>query len=977
VALKPWYTVVTPREDLRENRPLDASEFAVHLDHVRRGSAPADYSKPERFFERTYLTDSLLDLASQVVRRLSGTQVETNAVFNMATQFGGGKTHALTLLYHLAEGGPSAGRWRGVRRILDAGRVPEVPSAASAVFVGTEFDSLTGRGGDDGTPRRKTPWGEIAFQLGEEAAFEIVRGHDEAGQAPGGDVIERFLPERPTLILIDELMNYVSRNRRSGLAGQLYNFIQNLGEVARARQNVVLAVSVPASELEMNSDDQADYERLKKLLDRLGKAIVMSADDETAEIVRRRLFEWQDVPQDGRKAVAEYAAWAIEHASSLPNVDPQTIRERFLAAYPFHPSVLSVFERKWQALPRFQRTRGALRLLALWVAQAYAAGFRGAHRDPLIGLGTAPVDDPQFRAAMFEQLGNDRLEISVTSDIAGGPMAHAVRLDREANETIRKARLHRKVAASILFESNGGMTRDEATLPEIRMAVGEPSLDIANVETALEAMVDSCYYLIATPPNRYRFGTQPNLNKVLVDRRASVTDQAIDERVREEIQAVLKVGQSGLERVYFPERTSAVPNRPALTLVVMGPDRLFGDSGTRAVMDAIVREYGTSDRTFKSALLFAVADSSSGMRDLARSALAWQDIDNDADLRGRLDESQVIQLRNGVQKATRDLREAIWRAYRRVLLLGRDNTLREIDLGLVTSSMAASVAELIVNRLRMEDEITESVGPTRLIRYWPPAVTAWSTKAARDAFYASPILPRLLNPNAIRRTIVDGVAQKTLAYVGPEIDGQRQPFHFGVTLAEADIEISDEMFLLTAEEARRYTDQPKLTRVELRPSSGQVRVGQQLQFAAVAFDQHDRPISVEGLSWTASVGTVSDTGSFTAPAALGTAVVTVSIDSIVTTARLDVVSDGPAPPITVEPDADPVQAPKQAIRWESEVPPQKWMTLYSKVLTKFVKTPGLKLRVSFELPPEADVSAATLAEAQTALRELGLDEKLG
>ena len=30
--LKPWYQVVTPREDLRENRPLDASEFAVHLD---------------------------------------------------------------------------------------------------------------------------------------------------------------------------------------------------------------------------------------------------------------------------------------------------------------------------------------------------------------------------------------------------------------------------------------------------------------------------------------------------------------------------------------------------------------------------------------------------------------------------------------------------------------------------------------------------------------------------------------------------------------------------------------------------------------------------------------------------------------------------------------------------------------------------------------------------------------------------------
>jgi len=32
--LKPWYKVVTPREDLREGKPLDASEFAVHLDQV-------------------------------------------------------------------------------------------------------------------------------------------------------------------------------------------------------------------------------------------------------------------------------------------------------------------------------------------------------------------------------------------------------------------------------------------------------------------------------------------------------------------------------------------------------------------------------------------------------------------------------------------------------------------------------------------------------------------------------------------------------------------------------------------------------------------------------------------------------------------------------------------------------------------------------------------------------------------------------
>ncbi|WP_016872024.1 hypothetical protein [Fischerella thermalis] len=116
MAIKPWYKIdgLTPREDLREGKPLDASEFAVHLDKVRDKTAPAYYQDPEQFFNRTYITKYLTEFSAQVVRRLSGEKTETSAVFNLSTQFGGGKTHALTLLYHLAKGGPTANNWTGV-----------------------------------------------------------------------------------------------------------------------------------------------------------------------------------------------------------------------------------------------------------------------------------------------------------------------------------------------------------------------------------------------------------------------------------------------------------------------------------------------------------------------------------------------------------------------------------------------------------------------------------------------------------------------------------------------------------------------------------------------------------------------------------------------------------------------------------------------------------------------------------------------
>ncbi len=168
----PWYKVVTPREDLREGRPLDASEFAVHLGQVRDGQGNQDYYNPQRFFERTFLTKNLTDIAAEVISRLSGNTTAISAVFNMATQFGGGKTHTLALLYHLAENGPKAAKWPGVSQILDKAGLGEVPTAATAVFVGSEFDSIKGRGGDDGTPLRKTPWGEIAFQIGGKEAFQ-------------------------------------------------------------------------------------------------------------------------------------------------------------------------------------------------------------------------------------------------------------------------------------------------------------------------------------------------------------------------------------------------------------------------------------------------------------------------------------------------------------------------------------------------------------------------------------------------------------------------------------------------------------------------------------------------------------------------------------------------------------------------------------------------------------------------------------
>ncbi len=95
---------------------------------------------------------------------------------------------ALTLLFHLARQGAASHKWAGVPRLLAAVGVKEEPKSATPVFLSTEFDSVKGRGGAEGKPWRKTPWGEIAWQLGGAKAFALLAEHEKTSTAPGGEV---------------------------------------------------------------------------------------------------------------------------------------------------------------------------------------------------------------------------------------------------------------------------------------------------------------------------------------------------------------------------------------------------------------------------------------------------------------------------------------------------------------------------------------------------------------------------------------------------------------------------------------------------------------------------------------------------------------------------------------------------------------------------------------------------------------------
>ena len=71
MSLKPWREIAVPHADVLKGTFLQ-SEFAADITAVHSGKAPVEYQDAVAFFERTYITEGMRLLLTQVAQRLSG-----------------------------------------------------------------------------------------------------------------------------------------------------------------------------------------------------------------------------------------------------------------------------------------------------------------------------------------------------------------------------------------------------------------------------------------------------------------------------------------------------------------------------------------------------------------------------------------------------------------------------------------------------------------------------------------------------------------------------------------------------------------------------------------------------------------------------------------------------------------------------------------------------------------------------------------
>ncbi len=829
------FDLCTPRADVLDGTASD-SDFAADLAHVLRAQgSPAQYSDPEKFFANTYPTRGLQSLLRNVCGRLSGRGGSVAAIFRLDTSFGGGKTHGLIALVHAA---------RGMSGVTDPSEFIDpdlIPGEAVriAAFDGENADPANGRRMDKGL-LAYTPWGEIAYALAGRDGYERVRRSDEQGIAPGAETIAELFGGAPALILLDELAIYLRKVKsRQGARDQLTAFLTSLFKAVESSPNAALVYTLAVGKDGKGVDAYSDENQF--VAEKMAEAESVSArkatllnpteDDETVEVLRRRLFGRIDKAAAKQVIEAYGALWSRNAANLAPDAAKSTTLEQFAASYPLHPEVLETFTSKTATLANFQRVRGMLRILGrtvtrLWQQRpADATAIHLHHIDP----GYEPI-----RQEIVTRLGQSMYVPAIRSDIAGegAKLALAQEVDAQNHKGLPPYATY--VARTIFMHSlafNEGLKG--LTPDHLRYSVLAPAVDISFIEEARKAFVAQSAYLDDRPAAPLRFLAEANLTQIIRSEERRVDPGELRAQLNDRIKAIFS--GTSLDAVPFPAGPWDVPDEVGngrLLLVVLSPDACAVGSVVDTIPDLVARIYerkgseGGSLRALRNNLVFIAAEESrvEEMRHKMARRLALQAIKNGPRLTDLADHQQ-IKVREEEAKSDAEIAIAIQQTFRHLFypsqsrLPGAAVSLAHSALDIHSASEKPGSGQLQVVRalrdyqkLRVAED--EPDAPAYVRDRTPLKKGQITTAALRDEFRRDPNLPMLIGDDIFIKGIRKGIEQGEYIY-------RRETLLYGQGDASASIQIDEQAVVFTMAYAREQGIWPRpQPKAESSPQGG-------------------------------------------------------------------------------------------------------------------------------------------------------------
>jgi len=827
MSLKPWREIIVPHPDVLKGT-FQQSEFAADLTAVHTGKATAEYGDAKAFYERTFITEGMSKLLIQVSQRLNGQGGEP--VIQLQTAFGGGKTHTMLAVYHLASRQCALNELTGIPALLDQAKLLDVPQTTVAVLDGTAHSP--GQPWKHGKQAINTLWGELAWQLGKAEGYAMVQAADANGTSPGKDVLRELLARyAPCVVLLDELVVYIRQFVESqAITGGTYDsnlsFIQSLTEAAKLVPNAVVLASLPDSNSQAGGPrGLAVLQALEAVFNRVQALWKTVSPEEAFEIVRRRLFESIRDAKARDEVCRAFADAYIAEGGKVPQ-ETQEARyyDRMVQSYPIHPEVFTQLYEEWTTIQGFQRTRGVLKLMA----QVIHRLWQDNDKDLMIMPGSLPLYDGSARNELINHLGPGWDPV-MDRDIDGASAETTVIEAKEPRfGTVQAAR---RVARTVFLGSapssvntrpgTRGMTRSRVLLGCL-----QPGQTSSLYSDALNRLADHLTYLHLSGDKvqdltRFWFDVRAGLRREMEERKKRFEDK---NEVRGRMADVLKKLAGGVtffDGVHILTPHTDVPDDSALRLIVLTPEQFYSKEEPRLATEAVmehVRQHGTAPRYRGNRLIFLAPDHGAltRLRDCIRTALAWNSIVEDvAAMRLVLDNLQAEQAKKELKGAEDVLPRVAREAYKWLLCpaQGKPTDPKPVVEAMPLNTSGGALGSEI-ERVCLDNEwVIPTWSPihlrTKLTEiYWKADKPACGALAFWEDTLRYLYLPRLKTKDVLAQAISKGAASRD--FFGTAY-GQHEGKFDGFKFGDANVQLDDTLLLIEPGAADAYdkANQPK------------------------------------------------------------------------------------------------------------------------------------------------------------------------
>ena len=754
-----WHEFCILRDDVQQDK-LDISEFAANLYAIRTGAAPDVYRQPYKFFERTYPSHNLKTLARDVLRRLSGHG--GNPVTTLQVAYGGGKTHALLTLLHLAENGTRWQEHHTVQEFMSFSGLDTPPRARVAILPFDKFDVKNGFQAiaPDGTQKTlKTPWGALAYQLAGNDGLATVAAHENDYIEPAQPTLANLIraPQNDglaTLILIDETLMYTrgAVNDDPKRHGILQGFFQHLTQAVEEVNTAAIVASLITSDMIGNDPMGIDLlQMLVRVFRRLEKNVEPVSGEDVAELLRRRFFERSPSEKYYRPVVNSLIA-AREQLGLRAKHTNSDAYQKLMNAYPFSPDLIEIFHQKWTRLNNFQGTRGMFRTFATLLRDGYGKDLSSIVTPTTFlttGRGLSEATQELIRACEDSEKWTPLLT---------GELDRAREIQNELSG-LKAREIETAVLATFLHSQPFGQ---KAETDNLLLLLAHPNVDKITLERGLEKWRNASWFLREIEGN-WALGIEPNLTHMHFHAMQSIKEDQIHEDLMKRINDVKleKDARASSVRIYkLPQSPKDIsPDTPdEFRFIIAGPE--YAATPGELISTTLKPFF---DRTYKNNIVILTPDKSAlkVLRQRIQKIRAWQILETWDDMKD-LSSTQKALLQQRKREDETGIQDSIIAAYNVLISLDEDGDIKANLLPSGQEPPFERVKKHLTDkgRLLTTTLAPELLTPESYFNIWGEDETSRPVQELYGMFASVPRLPRMLNRQVfnetLRQCVIDG-----------------------------------------------------------------------------------------------------------------------------------------------------------------------------------------------------------------------------